>query len=93
LEELGPDVVRTRFSARLPVWGDRYCEKLPPNDFVVVWLAGKDATSRQIDARRFSLVIWMAFFTLIASCLILIATLIADYPVLCRWLPGDWTCG
>jgi len=91
LEELGPDVVRTRFSARMPVWGERYGEKLPSNDFIVAWLAEKDVTSRQVEARRFLLVTRMALFTLIVSCFILIAAWIAAYPVLCRWLPDAWT--
>ena len=83
LEELGPDVVRARFSARMPVWGERYGEKLPSNDFIVTWLAKKDVASRQAEARRFRLVTWMALYTLIASCFILIAAWIAAYPVSC----------
>ena len=91
LEELGPDVVRSRFSARMSVWGDRYSETLPPNDFIVAWLAEKYAVSRRIDARRFSLVALMTFSTLIATCFTLVAAWIAAYPVLCRWLPDAWT--
>jgi hypothetical protein len=91
LEELGPDVVRSRFGARMSVWGDRYREKLPPNDFVVAWLAEKYALSQRIDARRFFLVALMTFSTLIATCFTLIAAWIAAYPVLCRWLPDAWS--
>ena len=90
LEELGPDVVRARFSARSSVWGDRYSEKLPPNDFIVAWLAKQHAISRRTDARRFFLVALMTFSTLIATCFTLIAAWIAAYPVLCRWLPDAW---
>ena len=91
LEELGPDVVRSRFSARMSVWGDRYRENLPPNDFIVAWLAEKSALSQRIDARRFFLVGLMTFSTLIATCFTLVAAWIAAYPVLCRWLPDAWT--
>jgi len=90
LDELGPDIVRARFSARTSIWGDRYEESLPPNDFIVAWLAEKYATSRKIDARRFLLVALMTFSTLIATCFTLIAAWIAAYPVLCRWLPDTW---
>jgi hypothetical protein len=75
----------------MPVWGDRYGEKLPPNDFIVAWLAEQYAISRRFDARRFLLLALMTFSTLIASCFILIAAWIAAYPVLCRWLPATWT--
>jgi len=91
LEELGPDIVRERFSARTSIWGIRYGEKLPPNDFIVAWLAEQHAISRRIDARRFSLVALMTFSTLIATCLTFVAAWIAAYPVLCRWLPDAWT--
>jgi hypothetical protein len=69
----------------MPVWGDRYREKLPPNDFIVAWLAEKYALARRIDARRFVLAALMSFSTLIATCFTLIAAWIAAYPVLCRW--------
>jgi hypothetical protein len=79
------------FSARMPVWGNRYSERLPPNDFVVAWLAEKYRISRRIDARRFFLVALMTFSTLVATRFTLIAAWIAAYPVLCRWLPDAWT--
>jgi hypothetical protein len=64
---------------------------LPPNDFIVAWLAEQYGISRRIDARRFLLLAVMTFSTLIASCFILIAAWIAAYPVLCKWLPASWT--
>ena len=90
-EELGPEVVRARFGARMSVWGDRYGEKLPPNDFIVAWLAEKYAISRKLDAQRFLMVALMTFATLIATSFTLVAAWIAAYPVLCRWLPDAWT--
>jgi len=91
LEELGPDVVRARFSARMSIWGDRYDEKLAPNDFIVAWLAEQHALSRRTDARRFLLVALMTFATLVATCFTFIAAWIAAYPIFCRWLPDAWT--
>jgi hypothetical protein len=57
LEQLGPDVVRQRFTNRMLIWEPEvYGINPPPDAFIVAWLAKKNATARWLDARRFRIV-------------------------------------
>jgi hypothetical protein len=72
METLGRDVVRTRFTARMPVT-DRM--PYPDSDFVQRWLAEKDHRARR----------WAGFLTVV-SIVAVIAACIAAWPVVKGWL-------
>lgn len=94
LEQLGPSVVRDRFTHRTMIWDPELYGKVnpPPDEFTRAWLADRDGDARRLDARRFSTTVILTLLTLIVALLTLIAAWIAAYPIFCNWLGVTWGC-
>jgi hypothetical protein len=81
LEELGPEIVRTRFAARMAVWEPEIYGNCPDDAFVKNWLATKARRARWNAKLHYWLLAIIALLTLIA----------ATYPIVCPQFPQTWT--
>jgi hypothetical protein len=80
LEQLGLDVVRTRFSARMPVWEPERYGPLPPDAFIEAWIAEKTAAFQWRETWRFWVPVGIA-----------LVALVPNVPTYYQWLLDAWT--